>query len=769
MLVLSSAALAQSQPYPPDNYEHLLFDPIEERHVFSLDGAPWVCRSDTFCKPIKIDGVADKDLKQATIEPLGYAGRRYFLSYGHANLNKGRPITLSCEDTRCEKLDTTIGATASLGVFQVKDGDRTLTRTALLRQVDERKGRAQLLWCSDSDCSEMPLTRDSEKYLAYMGTGFKDGQSIAWLRDRSGDVISCAQAEAGISDQLTCTESPTRLSDFPTPQQAAAPAPAPAPVAAPVPSNADRNALASAIDQAIVAGDFAYAERLLADANRRFARDGAWPPLQQKLARMRAERDAQLRRAEAERLIDEAWRFARVGEFANAEAMLQDADKQAPGFADIARARREIAELRTEQRQRYRERYQYQAAIDEAFANERLWEAERLLAEYAQRFNQDDEYRDRSRRLTQMRAAAAWQTRLTQARGFIANARQAMTRGDFAEAERQLERADRAAPGFPETNQARAELSRQRIAAERRQAEMRQLIAAIEASFQRRQYDDAERAIADGRRRYANYPVWDELQSRSAAARRGDGRQESERRTRYENALELVTAARRSTTQGDFAAAERSLNEASTLVPKMPEIATASAELERAKADRARQMAEIKAMQASIDAALQRKQYADAERLLADGSKRYPSDAGWAPRTARLAEERRATPGQTGNAPMPAPAPKPGQQPAPDRPVAAAPPAATPATPATPPVATVKPDASKAVAEAKAAIARSQFAAAEKAVSEAEQIDAKAASVVAVRKELNLARLVATARANIRRQNFEAAEKAVVEAEKIDA
>lgn len=92
-----------------------------------------------------------------------------------------------------------------------------LTRTALLRQVDERKGRAQLLWCSDSDCSEMPLTRDSEKYLAYMGAGFKDGQNIAWLRDRTGEVISCAQEEAGISDQLTCTESPIRLSDFPTP------------------------------------------------------------------------------------------------------------------------------------------------------------------------------------------------------------------------------------------------------------------------------------------------------------------------------------------------------------------------------------------------------------------------------------------------------------------------------------------------------------------------------------------------------------------------
>ena len=45
-----------------------------------------------------------------------------------------------------------------------------------------------------------------------------------------------------------------------------------------------------------------------------------------------------------------------------------------------------------------------------------------------------------------------------------------------------LERADRAAPGFPETNQARAELSRRRIAAERQQSEIQLLIAAIEAA-----------------------------------------------------------------------------------------------------------------------------------------------------------------------------------------------------------------------------------------------------------------------------------------------
>src|SRR5260221_8579240 len=126
--------------------------------------------------------------------------------------------------------------------------------------------------------------------------------------------------------------------------------------------------------------DFAGADRLLADATRRYAGSAAWPPLQQKLAKARADREAQLRQAEARRLIAEARRFAQVGDFAHAEAMLQDADKQVAGLPDIARARAEIAALRTERGQRYRERYQYAAAIDQAFASEQFWEAERLLA-----------------------------------------------------------------------------------------------------------------------------------------------------------------------------------------------------------------------------------------------------------------------------------------------------------------------------------------------------------------------------------------------------
>lgn len=716
-------AAAQTAAYPPEGYSSLLFDPVDTKYVFRLNGTPWICRGDTFCKPVKIEGVADKDLAQAVIEPLGVAGARYFLSYKHANFEKGKEVALACREERCGKLDSTVGDTSALGTFEVKQGDRVVTRTALLRQLDVRNRRAQLLWCTESDCAELPLTRDTEQHLSYMGNGRREGRTVSWLRDQSGSVLSCAQAEEGVTDQLVCEKTQLVLSDFPA---ASTPAPTPPPVAA-LPSDADRNALAASIDRSIGLGDFAGADRLLADATRRYAGSAAWPPLQQKLAKARADREAQLRQAEARRLIIEARRFAQVGDFVHAEQMLQDADKQAPGFAETAQARAQIASLRTERGQRFRERYQYIAAIDQAFTSEQFWEAEHLLAEYAQRFNQDEEYRARAGRLAQLRAAGPYQARVNEARAHIAAARQAMERGDFVEAERQLAVADRSAPGFPEIGQARADLSRRRIAAERQQDDLRLILAAIDQAFQRRQYDEADRAIEDGRRRYGSYAGWGDLQNRAASARRGDDRQANELRAQNARALDLVAAARRSITQGDFAAADKALNDAHAISANMPEVAIARAELERAKADRARTDAEIRAIAASVDAAIARRQYADADRLITDGQKRYPTYAGWADLSRRLAEARRATPTQTGNAPMPTAAPT------------AAPPAA-PAAPGTAaPTQNRNPQLARLVAAARDAIRRLDFTTAERDVAEAEKIDAKAESVVEVRAELKAA------------------------------
>jgi hypothetical protein len=575
-----------------------------------------------------------------------------------------------------------------------------------------------------------------------------------------------------------------------------------------VPTSPERDTLAKLIDQSIAAGDFAYADRLVADAMQRYAGNAAWPPLQQKLATARAERAAQLRQNEARRLIAEARRYAQVGDFADAESMLQQAAQQAPGLGDISQARNDVAKLSAERNQLYRERYQFESAIDHALAGDRFWEAERLLSDYAQRFGVDDGYRVRNARLAEMRNAVTAQARVNEARAHIASARQAMARGDFAEAERQLAVADGSAPGFPETNAARSDLSRQRIAAETQQDEIALILRALDQALQTRRFDDADRAIEDGRRRFGAYPGWTDLQRRATEGRQGNetnARQAEELRARNVRAVELATAARQSAVRGDVAAADRSLIEASALAPNLPEVAIARAEIERAKADKAREEADARAVAASADAALARRQYDDAERLIGDGTKRYPAFVGWADLNRKLASERHATPDQ---------APK-----------ASPPPLLQPNNAAVP---DVNPRVAELLVVARDALKRSDLAAAEKATAEADKLDPKA--TLALHAEIATARgeqarqekevkaltesiesalarqqfaeaereiadgikryptfagwrdlshklvlqrsigtLVATARAAIKRSDFAAAESSIAEAEKLDS
>ncbi len=130
--------------------------------------------------------------------------------------------------------------------------------------------------------------------------------------------------------------------------------------------DADSSALAESINRSIATGDFTNADRFLADANQRYSGNAVWPSLQQKLAKARVEREVQLRQAEARRLITEARHYAQVGDFGDAESMLQEAGRQAPKFPEIALASNDIALLSAERGERYRERYQYEAAVDQA-------------------------------------------------------------------------------------------------------------------------------------------------------------------------------------------------------------------------------------------------------------------------------------------------------------------------------------------------------------------------------------------------------------------
>ena len=223
-------------------------------HVFRVEGVPWVCAADSFCKQIHVEGVQDKELPKATIEPLGFADRRYHLSFQHADHDKGRTVILACEDDRCAKLDDRTGAASFLGNFIVRQGDRVSSRAAILRTLDDRDGRAQILWCAESGCAELPITRDNDRRLAFMGVARQDGRDRVFLRDRAGAVLACAQSEIDVDDRLDCENTQVSFRDFP---KAGAPQP-PAPTV--TNTEADQRALAAAINQALLADDVPRAE-----------------------------------------------------------------------------------------------------------------------------------------------------------------------------------------------------------------------------------------------------------------------------------------------------------------------------------------------------------------------------------------------------------------------------------------------------------------------------------------------------------------------------
>ncbi len=237
------------------------------------------------------------------------------------------------------------------------------------------------------------------------------------------------------------------------------------------------------------------------------------------------------------------------------------------------------------------------------------------------------------------------------------------------------------------------------------------LVAATRDAIRRSDFATAEKTIAEAER-IDGHAVLDLRAELKAAEVKQNGR-----------VTDLVTTARRSIAQGDLAVAERALTEAKALSGNMPEIASAHAELERATAERARQDGEIRTVASSADAAIAHQQYADAERLIIDGTRRYPSYAGWADLSRRLADARRTTPNQSGTAQVPGP------------PSTANLPPATPA-PNTG-AAVAGPHLPQLLATARDAIKRSDFSGAEKAVAEAEKLDAKSASTKEMRAELN--------------------------------
>ena len=140
---------------------------------------------------------------------------------------------------------------------------------------------------------------------------------------------------------------------------------------------------------------------------------------------------------QARNLIGDARRFASLGDFAGAETALQNADKAAPGLAEIAQARSAIA------RGDYATAERDLAQAEQIDANApAVIEARRDLRA-AERGSRPTDNRPQDTRVTLLVTAA----------------RAAILVGDLASADRALDQAEQIAPRDAAVVQARAELS----------------------------------------------------------------------------------------------------------------------------------------------------------------------------------------------------------------------------------------------------------------------------------------------------------------------
>lgn len=166
----------------------------------------------------------------------------------------------------------------------------------------------------------------------------------------------------------------------------------------------------------------------------------------------------------AARLIGDARRLAGNGQFAEATAKLDQADKAIPGLAETAQARRDIAQLSTPEGQLATQLERARAAIgqdDAAAANEALAAAEKLNPQAPE--------------IAQLRQALqAAQQKETHRNSRIAELlttmREAIARHDFAAANGALNEAERIDIRAPAVDQARVELARARNADQRDKA-----------------------------------------------------------------------------------------------------------------------------------------------------------------------------------------------------------------------------------------------------------------------------------------------------------
>lgn len=167
---------------------------------------------------------------------------------------------------------------------------------------------------------------------------------------------------------------------------------------------------------------------------------------------------------------------------------------------------------------------------------------------------------------------------LYQARSYIADARRFATTGDFTAAEASLQAADAAVPAFAETAAARREIAEMRTA----RGQLAPLINQARRTIDRGDFITADRALDEAERLYPNAPeVIDARRDLRAAQPQG-----SQPGTQDMRVTVLLAAARAAIAIGDFASADRALDEAERIDSHDPAVRQAGAELAAAQRPR---------------------------------------------------------------------------------------------------------------------------------------------------------------------------------------
>ncbi|MDP2330266.1 MAG: hypothetical protein Q8M19_06160 [Reyranella sp.] len=169
-------------------------------------------------------------------------------------------------------------------------------------------------------------------------------------------------------------------------------------------------------------------------------------------------------------------------------------------------------------------------------------------------------------------------SQISQARSYIADARRFAAAGDFTNAEIALQSADTTIPGFAETAAARREIAEMRTA----RGQLAPLINQARRAMERGDFVTADRALDEAERLYPNAPEVIDARRDLRAAQR----QANQPGTQDMRVTALLIAARAAISFGDFASADRALDEAERIDPRDPAVRQARAELVAAQRTR---------------------------------------------------------------------------------------------------------------------------------------------------------------------------------------